>query len=599
MSLPTLIVEAAFTVGADTSNYLTLDDVARGILDTNTWGATSVWEDITPYGRSVRTDRQGTRGENRGPVWRYSAGIATVELNDPDRRFDPTNLSGPYTSAGVTQVTPMRAIRIRAIWNGVTYALFRGFADAWQTRYDEKGRVAFCTLTATDGVKVLSAFNRGAVAAVGAGENTGARTTRILNSASWSTTDRIIAGGNTTVQSTTLEGNVWDELLLVQDTEIGEVYVDEAGRVVFRSRQQMLEELRSISAQATFGDTPLVNTQTTVNLVLNPSLETNTTGWIPGGSVPPTLTQSAVQALFGTKSLLITWDTGGFLPLANYTLTNLTVGKTYTASLYVYVPAGDPDVILALGGISFGTSTALKDQWVRLTLTFTASSPTAHAIQIWPLTSPTAGDLCYVDGFQVEEGSTTTIYCDGDQASSEWDGAAHASSSRRLPELPYSDVTLNYDDTTVANYERIARVGGVEQTAQDTASQQLYLIHTHQRDDLLMQTDTVAEDYADFALYQSKDPELRFGAIEIRPQRDETNLFPQALGRRFGDRIRIKRRPPGSGTITRETFIRGISHETDGESWTTTWTLQSATTWSFLILDHVTLGKLDENALGF
>jgi len=44
------------------------------------------------------------------------------------------------------------------------------------------------------------------------------------------------------------------ELLLVQDTELGELYVDAQGRVVFRNRQAMLTEARSTTSQAEFGD---------------------------------------------------------------------------------------------------------------------------------------------------------------------------------------------------------------------------------------------------------------------------------------------------------------------------------------------------------
>src|SRR6266496_6239787 len=71
----------------------------------------------------------------------------------------------------------------------------------------------------------------------------------------------------------------------------------------------------------------------------------------------------------------------------------------------------------------------------------------------------------------------------------------------------------------------------------------------------------------------SSDLELRFDTLTIKPMSDPNNLFPQVLGREIGDRIRIVRRPPGGGTITRDVFIRGIEHSVDARAreWVTTW----------------------------
>jgi hypothetical protein len=167
-------------------------------------------------------------------------------------------------------------------------------------------------------------------------------------------------------------------------------------------------------------------------------------------------------------------------------------------------------------------------------------------------------------------------------------------------ELPFDGVTLEYDDETLVNLVRIAREGGTQQTAQDATSQTKYLVHTHERTDLLMQTDTAALDYANFVLFQSKDAELRFSELVVNPLRDETNLFPQVLGRDIGDRITVKLTPPGGGSrISRDVFIRGIEHEITPDTWRTRWTLQSATKYDFLVLDHATLGKLDSHALSY
>ncbi|MCW2767161.1 MAG: hypothetical protein JWO11_3120, partial [Nocardioides sp.] len=192
------------------------------------------WTDVTSWGKhGISTRRGSSRIES--PIIRYEAGTATAILNNSDRRFDPTNLSGPYVSGGRSQVTPMRPIRIRATWASVTYDIFRGFIDQWDVDWvaDVYSEV---TVRASDGFKVLRNRKRPAVTPVGVGENTGARVTRILNSAGWSATDRVIATGNSTLQATDLSGDALSELQAATESEIGELYIDGAGRVVFRSR---------------------------------------------------------------------------------------------------------------------------------------------------------------------------------------------------------------------------------------------------------------------------------------------------------------------------------------------------------------------------
>ena len=95
-------------------------------------------------------------------------------------------------------------------------------------------------------------------------------------------------------------------------------------------------------------------------------------------------------------------------------------------------------------------------------------------------------------------------------------------------------------------------------------------------------------------LYVSLTEENRFDSITLTPLRDP-RLWPQVLGREIGDRITITRTPPGVAPVTKDVFIRGITHTVDASSntWQTTWDLQSASRYTgFFILDDATLGKL-------
>lgn len=418
---PSVSFEVNFA-GPTTGLALLLDDETRGRLDTNTLGAAESFVDI--HDESVRS-WSSRRGSTRvdGPVIRYEAGTLSASLHDPDRRFDPDNLDGPYVSAGRTQVEPMRAVRIRATYNGVTYDLWRGFADNWARTYVKTRDRSPVELTATDGFKVFSNIDRAADSPVGAGEDTGARIERILDSAGWDGDDRDIATGDTTVQATTLDGDALTEAFLTADTELGEFYMNAEGKAYFRNRLALLEDERSTTPVAYFGD-----------------------------------------------------------------------GEN---------------------------------------------------------------------------------------------------------ELPYFDLIPGNDDEGLANLVRIARAGGTQQEAEDSASQARYLIRTYERTDLLMETDAEAGDYVDFVLYQSKDAERRFAELGIKPDRDPANLYPHAFGREIGDRIRITLRPEDGDPIVRDCFIRGIAHEVTPSTWVTRFTLQSATKYAFLVLDNADLGELDANALAF
>lgn len=249
MTLPTVRIEVGLA-GPDVGNVFVIGDPLRGRVGVDPIGG-EVWTDITPWVRSWSC-RLGA-GQGNQPTRRYDPGTATIVLNDGDRRFDPDNLGGPYVSAGVTQLLPMVRVRITAEWAGTAYPIWQGYADDWVPDY-QGNDWTYCTLTATDGTKLWASDVRAGAAAGFAGELTGARTSRILNSISWPVADRVIDAGTTTVQATALQGQALAELQLTQDTELGDMFVDQLGRAVFQDRQSPLTRAASTTSQATFGD---------------------------------------------------------------------------------------------------------------------------------------------------------------------------------------------------------------------------------------------------------------------------------------------------------------------------------------------------------
>jgi hypothetical protein len=256
--LPQIIVEAGLPGSAPVvpAGTLILDDAVNGKLDTGTLGGAPAWADISSYVKGFTISRPSTR--LAGPLWQWQQATASILLDNSDGRFDVDNLSGPYTSGGVTQLTAMVPVRVRANFSAA-YPLFSGFADGWlpaQVTYE--GGYAELTLPATDGLKVLAGITIPAGGPAGAGEDTGARITRILNSAMWYTGTgyRDIDTGNSALQATSYGDTALNLMQIAVDSEIGQLYADGAGRVVFRARRSLLTDTRSATVQAVFGDSP-------------------------------------------------------------------------------------------------------------------------------------------------------------------------------------------------------------------------------------------------------------------------------------------------------------------------------------------------------
>lgn len=255
---PSVIVEGGFvtTSPVQPAGTFILDDLANGVLGTSMLGAGQDWSDLSSFARSGSVTRAATR--QQGPVWSYQPGTASVVLNNKDGRFDPDNLSGPYVAAGITQLTARVPVRVRATWAGVTYGLFSGFANSWvpEDGGNYAGRYAEATVSAADGQRVLAGITLPAVSPSGAGTLAGNRVDSILDLAGWYTgaAYRDLRPGHTAVQAYAGGDTAWNLMQAAADADIGELYVNGSGQVVFRDRRSILTDSRSNAPQAVFGD---------------------------------------------------------------------------------------------------------------------------------------------------------------------------------------------------------------------------------------------------------------------------------------------------------------------------------------------------------
>lgn len=236
---------------SEADGALFLNDPVKGLLGTGTLGGTEYHANVLDDLRRITIKRGASRADF--PLIRYEAGGGDLALLNTERQYDPTNLDGPYVAAGVTQVEPMRPLLASAMWDGVDYPLIQAFIDTWALDWSGPNW-SEASAPFTDGLQILEEDKRQAVAAVGAGELSGARVARILDSVGWPEDKRAIDAGSVTLQATTLEGPALGELQAVAEAELGALYVRGDGVLTFRERTAVMTDPRATTSQATFGD---------------------------------------------------------------------------------------------------------------------------------------------------------------------------------------------------------------------------------------------------------------------------------------------------------------------------------------------------------
>jgi hypothetical protein len=182
------------------------------------------------------------------------------------------------------------------------------------------------------------------------------------------------------------------------------------------------------------------------NLFTNPSAETNVTGWT--GAV----TRDNTRARFGAFATLLPIGGDGFQMA--YALPGNT---QHTVSAYVWVPGTVTGTITprigssAVAAGSNGPPITLRDQWVRVQMTFTTDTDGGN-LGFYPALGGAGGQV-WADGLQLVRGAVLPEYFDGDTPDTAtylyaWSGTAHGSSSTRSSS-PIVDMSCLVDKVTI------------------------------------------------------------------------------------------------------------------------------------------------------
>ena len=227
MAVPSVKAIINFSTGASFAQAMVLDS---GILDTNILAdSTTVIVDVSNQVDTITTQR----GRNASAD-QFQSGNLSMRIVDQNGDFNPQNTASPYYGL----LSPMRKVQISATYLGVTYPLFSGFITGYNTTTPKYvGDVVYTTITAVDAMRLLTNALVTTVTGAVAGEDTGTRIGRVLDTIGWPTSMRSIATGQTTVQAD--PGTARSALAACQTleiTEYGAFYIDPTGIVTFKNR---------------------------------------------------------------------------------------------------------------------------------------------------------------------------------------------------------------------------------------------------------------------------------------------------------------------------------------------------------------------------
>jgi len=165
--------------------------------------------------------------------------------------------------------------------------------------------------------------------------------------------------------------------------------------------------------------------------------------------------------------------------------------------------------------------------------------------------------------------------------------------------IVYSDALWILNDTLIFNKSTITRSGGTAQVASNQASIDKYFLHSYFLDNLLMETDAVALDYALAYTASRAETTIRVDSIvlDLYTPNYDTGIVA-ALDLDFFDPITIITTQPGGSLLEKTLQIFGVRMNISPNSWKTTFTTLEPVIDGFII-GNVDYGVLDTSVLSY
>jgi len=227
MTRPVINVIINFSTGAGFGNPFIID---QGILGIDVLAdATGPIVDVSNLVDTISTNRGRQLSAEQ-----FNTGTASIRILDQNGNFNPQNPASPY----YTYLNPMRKIAITATYSGVTYPIFAGYITNYNTSTPKfTGDLVYTTISAVDGFRLFQNAQFFGVTGAVAGQTTGTRVTKILDTIGWPQSMRDVDTGLTTVQADpATQRTALSALQNMAITEYGAIYMGADGKLVFQDR---------------------------------------------------------------------------------------------------------------------------------------------------------------------------------------------------------------------------------------------------------------------------------------------------------------------------------------------------------------------------
>jgi hypothetical protein len=164
-------------------------------------------------------------------------------------------------------------------------------------------------------------------------------------------------------------------------------------------------------------------------------------------------------------------------------------------------------------------------------------------------------------------------------------------------DIPYKNLAFAFDDKLIINQATITRIGGVAQFAQDSGSVATFFPHSVNYDNLVVQTDTEANNIARIYVSTRSTTSIRIDSmlVDLLDPDVPTNTM---LAMDYFTNVDISNIQPDGSTIVKNLQVQGISWDITPNRWLATLTTLEPITDGFII-GNTTYGVLDDDILGY
>ena len=166
-------------------------------------------------------------------------------------------------------------------------------------------------------------------------------------------------------------------------------------------------------------------------------------------------------------------------------------------------------------------------------------------------------------------------------------------------QIPYFNAVWILNDVLVYNSAQVTRTGGTTQTAINQASIDKYFVHSYNQQDLLMQTDAVALQYAQAYVASRAETTVRCDAVtlDLYSANYDAGILA-ALTLDFFDPVTVTTTQPGSSDLSKTFQVFGVAHQITPNSWKSEFTTLEPIIDGF-ILNSTLSGILDTSVLSY